>query len=233
MNRLGLLLLGGGLLSGALTGCAILGFDPTSTRVMPVETHRAALLIRDLYGYSEALQAAKGTENAWQYTGTEEALASCEKPPEALRVALQLSMEEPESGNWEQAQQLLETCLAQAQEPLLIGYIQNELTNLQRLEESRTETLKLRRSLTKQQQQRGALQNRLQTLKTQQEETQDTEATVAQSRQAEVARKEAEVQTKDAEIQTLEARIATLEAKLRSLTTIEQRLNQEEQKQTP
>lgn len=222
-----------GLLGWWLTGCAVLDFDPASSRVVSADTHGSVLLIKDLYEFAEAAERRNKAGDAWQYGGTKEELDACQKPPETLRQALQLSLAEPDSSDGGRARQLLETCLVQTREPLLKGFIQQELSHLQRLEESRAATRKLQRALTSKRRESNTLQNRLKTIKSKRQDTRETVATAAQAKEAEVQIKQAEVQSKEAEIQTLEARVATLEAKLQSLTSIEQKMNQEEQKQTP
>lgn len=218
-----------------------------SSRVVSADTHRAVLLVRDLYDFSEILEKRGNSDDAWQYAGSKEELESCQKPAEALHLALQLSMKEPGSGSWGRARQLWETCLVKVHDPLLVGYIENELSHLQRLEETYAATLEMQASLVSKRRESDVLQNRLKTLQAKRAETSEPTATSAapkevgpESRAAEadsttveLDARQAEVNSKDAMIRILTARIANLEAKLQSLTSIEQRLNQEELKQAP
>ncbi|NJN47610.1 MAG: hypothetical protein HC808_15295, partial [Candidatus Competibacteraceae bacterium] len=88
-------------------------------------------------------------EVAWRYPGDVKELLDCRKPLQALRVAIQLGAAEAEPSSRGQARQLYEACLTRLQEPLLRGYIQQQLGALEETEQLQTELRGLNQTLSK------------------------------------------------------------------------------------
>jgi len=193
-------------LSTLLVGCALNAEQPTQN-----PTERATDWVLEFYAYAESLRQSDNNGGAWRYPGDINELLDCREPRQALRVAVQLGVTKAEPSSRGQARQLYEACLTRIREPLLRGYIRQQLGALQEIEQLQTELRSLRQTLSKKKKLDVTLQKKFSALEAESKQQEDSQS----------------------QIRNLEEQVRTLEAQLQSLTSIEQKLNQEEQQATP
>ena len=129
MKRSGILLI------VMLYACAV---NPSSDN--PSATEESAAVVLTLYQDTEWLQSASKDKRIQLYRQLDRSVTPCLGLRQSLQLALLLGGIEPSLTDYQRAQQVLQACLAQAQEPLLNTYIRIRLDDLERNQQAHSAT---------------------------------------------------------------------------------------------